>query len=222
MMALSRLFRLIYNYKRTRRSAQRLVWPLSSSEIGSETTASRAPSIEVSCLVGKVSSILILVNVHATVGVFFFLVNAVDLEVRVLLSKAFVDWETSLVHELLKATSQVFRVVLGTSVLDNFGSDQSPLAGVEVVLELLFGIEEAQVILIAHFDEGSLQSFVAVGDGAGAVKDTVEFGVAGSALSPSGTVLHKSQRECRLEKQQRLTSRMLIRVWSASSHSSNE
>jgi hypothetical protein len=206
---ISRLIRLLCNYnKKLRRAAIRKVQIRSmySSRRSDETKSAQTHSIEVKGLVGE--RVILVVHVH----VFVDLVGAVDFEVSVVLCEAFVDGETSLVHQLLETTTKILGIVVVTTILDDFGSNQSPLLLVKVVLEDLLGAEEAQVVLVTHDDEGRLESFVAVRDGAGAVNDAVELGVAGLALVPGSTVLYRSQREFWFEKQQKLTSRMLMRA----------
>jgi hypothetical protein len=206
---ISRLIQLLCNYnKKLRRAAIRKVRIRSmySSRHSDETKSAQTHSIEVKGLVGE--RVILVVHVH----VFVDLVGAVDFEVSVVLCEAFVDGETSLVHKLFETTTKILGIVVVTTVLDDLGGDKRPLLLVEVVLEDLLGAEETKVILVAHDNESSLESFVAVRDGAGAVNDAVELGVTGLALVPGSTVLYRSQREFWFEKQQKLTSRMLMRV----------
>jgi hypothetical protein len=206
---ISRLIQLLCDYKKKlRRAAIRKVQirSMCSSRRSDETKTAQTHSIEVKGLVGE--RVILVVHVH----VFVDLVGAVDFEVSVVLCEAFIDGETSLVHKLFETTTKILGIVVVTTVLDDFGGNEGPFLLVKVVLEDLLGAEETKVILVAHDNESSLESFVAVRDGAGAVNDAVELGVAGLALVPGSTALYRSQREFWFGKQQKLTSRMLIKV----------
>lgn len=61
----------------------------------------------------------------------------------------------------------------------------------EVFFDFLLGVKEVQVVFVAHVDEGSLEALVTVGDCAGAVDDTFDFGVAFLTLGPGVAVLDR-------------------------------